>query len=286
MRGAPTRTLTRVMQDGDIPQAAEVSAAAFELDITAPSVRRRWEERMRHSLRTDPAGSFVTQRGPTITGVAQAVIRDGIWILSVMAASPTLARGGEGRALMDAALDYYDGCRGGLIISSNDPRALRLYGSAGFALEPAFRASGAPDLSLMPESGGDVAPVAPEDFPRLAPISLAVRGAAHTLDLPAALARGGSVFALDDRGFVVTVPGRGVWAVAARDERAASTLLWHGLAQLGGDPRVEIGWISGAQRWALEVVLAARLSLSAYGGIALRGEIGPMYPYIPSPSFA
>jgi hypothetical protein len=187
---------------------------------------------------------------------------------------------------VDATLDYYGDCRGGIIIASNDPRALRLYGSSGFALEPTFKASGVVDTDLMPELSQEIVAVDPSRLELLAPISRAVRGAAHTHDLAVALVRDASVFLLPDRGFVVTMPGRGIWALAALDEPAARELLWFGLAHLRDEPAVEVGWISGRQQWAIEIMLAARLSLSAYGAIATRGSLGPLHPYIPSPPFA
>jgi predicted N-acetyltransferase YhbS len=281
-----TAALVRPMADTDVPQAAEVSAEAFEIDISAPSTRRFWERRLRHSLRSDPGGSFVTVRDGRVTGVAQAVIRDGVWILSLLTVSPTLGEGGEGRGLVQATLDYYGECRGGIIIASNDPRALRLYGSSGFALEPTFKASGSVDTTRMPTLSPQIVEIGPAQVDVLAPISRAVRGAAHTHDLAVALTRNASVFALAGSGFVVTMPGRGIWALAARDEEAARMLLWFGLAQLRDEPRVEVGWITARQQWAIDVILDARLSLTAYGAIATRGSLGPMHPYIPSPPFA
>lgn len=287
MRGATATALVRPMAEADIAQAATVSAEAFGTDISSERARRAWEGRLRHSLEHDPDGSFVSEHGGRVTGAAQAVVREGIWILSLMAVSPTLGTGGEGRALMHATLDYDQGCTGGLIIASSDPRALRLYGSAGFALEPAFRASGTIDASALPaEANPAITPVAPEDLWALAEISRAVRGAAHTPDLEVALFRDAGFHRLEDRGFVVTMPGRGVWALAARDEQAATTLLWHGLAELRDEPNVDIGWITGRQRWAIEVLLAARLSLTTYGAVCARGDVGALHPYIPSPPFA
>jgi hypothetical protein len=286
MSRGTTAALVRPMADADLAQAAEVSAEAFEVDLTPPSMRRFWDRRLRHSLRSDPAGSFVSVRGGVVNGVAQAVIRDGVWILSLLTVSPSLGEGGEGRGLVDATLGYYGNCRGGMIIASNDPRALRLYGSSGFALAPTFKASGVVDTGLMPEPSPEIVAVGPGQLEMLEPISRAVRGAAHTHDLAVALIRNASVFTLPDRGFVVTMPGRGIWALAARDEDAARRLLWFGLAQLRDEPQVEVGWISGRQQWAIDVVLAARLSLSAYGAIATRGSLGPLHPYIPSPPFA
>ena len=113
-----------------------------------------------------------------------------------------------------------------------------------------------------------------------------MRGAAHTPDLGLALSRGASVFALEDRGFVVTMPGRGVWLLAARDEQAATDLLWYALDRLIEEPRIVIDFVSGAQQWALQVFISARLAFHSYGAICTRGDVGPLHPYIPSPPFA
>ncbi len=276
----------RRMTDADIPRVATISAEAFEVEIVTPTARHYWEERLRHSLRTDPEGSLVTESGGVVAGAAQAVIRDRLWILSLLTVSPSAGRGGEGRALVDAALEYDREADAALIIASNDPRATRLYGSSGFRLEPTFKATGTVDPSLIPDLHPGIVEVSSRELETLAPISRAARGAAHTRDLGLALSRGASVFALEDRGFAVTMPGRGVWLLAARDEPAATDLLWHALDQLREEPRIVIDFVSGAQQWALQVFLAARLSFRSYGAICTRGDVGPLHPYIPSPSFA
>jgi ribosomal protein S18 acetylase RimI-like enzyme len=276
----------RRMTDADIPQVATVSAEAFEIDIATPPARRNWEARLRHSLRTDPEGSLVTESRGVVTGAAQAVIRDRLWILSLLTVSPSAGRGGEGRALVSAALEYDREADGAVVIASNDPRAMRLYGSSGFRLEPTFQATGRVDPSLIPDLHPGIVEVSPSELEALAPISRAVRGAAHTRDFGVALSRGASVFALEDRGFVVTTPGRGVWLLAARDEQAATDLLWRALVRFRNEPRIEIDFVSGSQQWALQVFLSARLSFKSYGGICTRGDVGPLRPYIPSPPFA
>lgn len=286
MRAARRGSVVRPMAETDVSQVVTATAEAFATDISAPRLRRIWEHRVRHSLRTDPAGSFVSERSGRVTGAAQAVIRERLWVLSLMAVSPTLGRGGEGRALMDATLAYGAGTEAGMIIASDDPRALRLYASAGFALEPTFRASGAIDPTLIPRIDSPITQVDPGDLSTLAAISRAARGAAHTPDLEVALFAESSVYRLEDRGFVVTYPGRGIWMLAARDEQAAVALLWYGLAALRHEPRVDIGWISGRAQWALDLCVAARLSFTTYGAIGTRGAVGPLHPYIPSPPFA
>jgi predicted N-acetyltransferase YhbS len=286
MSGATAAALVRPMTEDDIHEVATVTAEAFGTDLSTELLRHNWEQRLYHSLRSDPDGSFVSERGGVISGAAQAVIRDSIWVLSLMAVSPTLGEGGEGRALMQSTLEYEGGSRGGLIIASNDPRALRMYATTGFALEATFKANGTIDPTALPDPNPAISEVAPAELGTLGSISRAVRGATHGPDLEVAVLRSSSVFRLSDRGFVVTMPGRGVWALAATDEQAATALLWHGLAELRHEPRIEIGWISGRQQWAIDVLLAARLSLTAYGAIGTRGDVGPMYPYIPTPPFA
>jgi predicted N-acetyltransferase YhbS len=286
MSGATRAALVRPMTQGDIRQVAVVTAEAFETDISTDAARRAWEGRLMHSLRHDPDGSFVSVSDGVVTGSAQAVVREGIWILSLMAVSPTLGSGGEGRALMQATLGYDAGCSGGLIVASSDPRALRLYASSGFALEATFRATGSIDPGLLPDPHPAISSVAARDLGTLGPISRAARSAAHTPDLDVALLRGASISRLEDRGFVVTMPGRGIWALAARDEPAATALLWHGLAEVQDEPAIDVGWVSGRQQWAIDVLVAARLSISDYGALCTRGAIGPLHPYIPSPPFA
>ncbi len=281
-----TATRVRPMTEADLAEAATASAEAFGLDIGTPEPRRIWEERLQHGLVTDPHGSFVTESHGRVTGIAQAVIRDRLWILSLLTVSPTWGLGGEGRALIEAALGYDRDTEGGIIIASNDPRALRLYASCGFTLAPAFRVDGSLDPALLQAPDPRVSAVAPTELGTLAPISRAVRGAEHTLDFSWPLSRGGEILRLQDRGFVVTMPGRGIWALAAHDEQAATALLWAGLHRLRDEPQVGISFLGGDQDWALDVVLAARLSFRTNGAIATRGAVGPMYPYIPSPPFA
>ncbi len=281
--GAPS---VRRMTVADIPRAATVSAEAFELDLGIPGARRHWEARIRHSLLTDPEGSFVSERDGILAGVAQAVIRERLWILSLLTVSPTVSQGGEGRALVRAAVGYDRDTDAGIIMSSNDPRALRLYGTSGFRLEPTFQATGSVDAALIPELHPSITEVPPGELETLAQISRAVRGASHTLDFGVALIRGASVFRLEDRGFVVTTPGRGIWMLAARDDNVAQALLWYGLHQLKDERRIEISFVTARQQWALDVLLAARLSFKSYGAIGTRGALGPLHPYIPSPPFA
>jgi predicted N-acetyltransferase YhbS len=278
----------RLLTDADISEASTISAEAFELDITDAEKRRSWEDRVRHSLITDPEGSFVSETDGVITGLAQAVVREQLWVLSLLTVSPTRGRGGEGRALLGATLDYgSETTDSAIIIASNHPRALRLYASSGFLVEPTFEASGPlSDPSVIPERHPEITVVPESEIETLAPISRAVRGAFHTPDLGFLVSRGATVFRLGDRGFASAAPGRGVSLLAALDEEAATALLWRSLDHIKDEPKIEVSFVSGRQQWALAVFVAARLPFTATGGLATRGNVGPMYPYIPSPPFA
>jgi ribosomal protein S18 acetylase RimI-like enzyme len=275
----------RPMSHGDLPGAVTASSAAFGLDVSDKVARGQWQERVAHALYTDPDGAFVALRAGRIVGVAEAIVRERLWILSLLAVKPGRQSGGAGRALMDAALGYGTVSDPGLISSSVDPRAMRLYGLAGFGLRPTFQARGTFDGRSRP-SGLPIPQDGTDDLEALEPISREVRGAPHTLELPHAIGRGARVFVIADRGFVVARRGHGVWLLAARDPEAAVALLWHALEFVGEGERSLVRWITGEQDWAIDVLLRAGLELSGDGPLCVRGRPGSLRPYIPSPPFA
>ena len=83
--------------------------------------------------------SLVLAAGAAVLGVLIAR-----WGLSLLAVRPALQSGGLGRELLARALAYGDGAAGAIILASADPRALRIYARAGFALHPSLTATGAP----------------------------------------------------------------------------------------------------------------------------------------------
>jgi hypothetical protein len=172
-----------------------------------------------------------------------------------------------------------------LIPSSSDPRALRLYALSGFALLPTFEVAGSLDRSALPQPRGEVHAVEHDDLESLAPISRDVRGAPHTPELEFALRMGMRLLRVGDRGFAVVAPGRGVWLLVARDDGAASQLLWAALA-IAGTERPSVRWITAEQQWAIEIVVRAGLRLVPYGALCVRGQPGPLRAFLPSGPFA
>jgi hypothetical protein len=75
-----------------------------------------------------------------------------------------------------------------------------------------------------------------------------------------------------------------VWTLVARDEEAATILLWNALALTDGE--VSVRWITGEQQWAIDVIVRARVPLVAYGALCVRGTPGPLRPFLPTAPFA
>ena len=275
----------RPMRGEDLDPAAGVAAAAFSKELTDDVAAQRWRERVAHPFTTDPEGAFVAELGGDVIGVAEAIVRERLWCLSLFAVAPGSQSAGAGAALLDSAISYRRETDAGLIVSSNDPRALRLYASRGFALIPTFHAEGPVDRRRLPGGTGPVGEDAGSEQESLAELTRRVRGAPYTGELSFALRHGGRLLrAPHDRGFAVLADGGRVWTLVARDEEAADALLWNALALT--DDEASVRWITGEQQWAIDVIVRARLRLVAYGALCVRGSPGSLRPFLPSTAFA
>ena len=277
--------VVRALAAGDLPAVAAVGAAAFGFEITTAQAAERWDARIAHPFLSDPGGGFVAEHDGRVVGAAQVLVRERLWVLSLMVVDPHRQSAGAGHQLLAAALRHGAGeTDAGLIVSSNDARALRLYARFGFKLLPAFEAEGTIDRRALPReaagvrTGGD-----PEAF---AALSREIRGAPHTAELQFALGHGAALLHLGDRGFAVATEGHAVWLLVARDEEAARALLWAALECAGDSERPLVRWITGDQGWAIDVAVRAGLAPRAYGALCVRGAPGPLAPFIPSAPFA
>jgi len=241
--------------------------------------RHRW------FLRTDPGGCWVAVRAGAIVGTAFALVREGLWGLSLYAVAEAERGRGVGRRLLDAALGYGARSRGGLILSSEHPAALRRYARAGFALRPCVSAAGIVDrTALRGRLGVDDQPDLEPALALAADVSRAVRGAAHGDDLRWFLHWGSALVIVPGRGFAIHRAGS-PRLLAARDEDAAARLLWACLAASPRGGSVHVGFIAAGHDWAVDVCLRAGLALSPDGPIFVRGNVGPLAPYLPSGTF-
>lgn len=279
----------RPMRASDAEAVQQLSVAAFE------DLGQRLGEpprpprpvgpqliRIRHLIETDPEGALVAEAEGQLVGAALAIVRSGLWGLSLLVVLPEHQSAGVGRALLAETLRHGDGdARGGVILSSPDSRALRAYARAGFELHPCLDATGKPRGATAPASVRDGGV---EDLPLIEAVDRAVRRAPHGRDIVAFLAAGARLFVLPERGYAVAVGG-GVRLLAGLDDAAAQDLLRAVLAATPPDEDATVEWITSAQSWAVEPVLEAGLSLRLGGAVFLRGDVGPFTPYLPSGAY-
>lgn len=280
------KTEIRPMTERDVDPAVDVAARAFEVEFSSAEERTGWVHRLAHLLDTDPDGCFVAANNGEVIGVAQAIRRERLWNLSLLTVDPTRQSGGAGRQLLEAACQYMQPDDDGLIVASNDPRAIRIYGLAGFEVWPGMDAIGKVRPEALPPADPEIHEVPLEQIAELESFTRTVRGAPYTGELPQVLAWGVRIFALADRGFVAVRPGRTVWALSAIDEDSATRLLWHGLRVVGDCDWPPVRWITTQQQWAVRVALEAGLRLQPFGALCVRGTPGTLHPYLPSGPFA
>lgn len=283
----------RPMVVADIPEAAEVWERAFA-DLRArfnlPAHARdaasdaRFDARIRHFLSHDAGGAWVSHEGDRVTGLAVALQRERVWVLSMLAVDPTAQSSGVGRALLDRAIAYGDADGPGIILSSRDPRAMRRYALAGFALRPAVTAWGRLRRAGLPAVRG-VREGSDADLGLAAHVDRLQRGAARGPDYAVLLEDQGRMLVFDEgarRGYVIVRDNQRPVVLAATDHEVATALLTDALAGMSHDCDVEVGWLTASQQWAIQVCLAAGLELHPVGGVMVRGHPGPMSPYLPN----
>jgi GNAT superfamily N-acetyltransferase len=268
------------MEADDVPAAqsawfaalADLSQRMGSTISRGPGPPDQYRARLLHGLRTDPGGAWVAEKGGHLVGLAQAVRRDSLWVLSVLGLAPEAQGHGLGSELFKHALAYGDAGSPGLILSSLDPRAIRRYSLAGVQRERVrdwdrVRAGTDGDLELAAE------------------IAQEIRGGRHSSDLSFLLQQTDTeLLVVEERGFAVTQAG-GPLIVAARDEDAARHLLRACLAKSHGEP-VRVSWLTSEQQWAIEESLVVGLQLQSSGPVMVRADPGPLAPYVPSTPFA
>lgn len=237
--------------------------------------------RLRHSPTADPDGCWAACEDGRIVAATMASIREGVWGLSLLVVAPHAQSSGIGRELMRRALEYGAPHRGGLILSSDDPRAIRTYARAGFTLRPTVMAHGRPreidhPAGVRTGSRDDVALT--EDVDRR------VRGAARGQDIHALLDAGSELLVHPGRGYAVRTGGS-LRTLAALDDEAARDLLRATIARAPRDSDVEVEFVTAEQEWAIGVLLDAGLDIEPYGPMFTRGETGTLRPYLPNGAY-
>lgn len=282
----------RPMTDDDVEACAAVWNEAFSHmraaagAVVAPASAERAAlecRRMRHLLATDPGGAWVAEDGGGVVGHVQAIRRDGLWVLSLLAVAVAAQGQGLGRSLFERALTYGSSDEPGIIVSSRDPRAIRCYAVAGFQLHPAVTALGPVRRSALPPVTGVTE--APADALEVAAaVDRRIRGASHGPDHAFLLGIGARLLVAGDRGYAVVREGAPL-VLAALDDDSARRLLVTALAEVAPGCEAEVHWMTAGQQWAVEVCVAAGLELRPVGPVMVRGRPGALSPYIPSGAF-
>lgn len=260
-----TRTFQRDWPD-PVPRPPERSAA--------------WIARTRHALETDPGGSWVADDGGEIVGCAVSRTRELLWILSSFAVRPGLQGHGLGRQLLDAALHHGRGCLRGMFAASADPAAVRRYRLAGFDLHPQMFLSGVVDRAGL-ESVRHVRVGEARDRDLLDSVDRRTRGAAHLSDHDL-LAAQFHLLVLDragSSGYAYVDDSGSPCLLAATDRRTAAALMTEALASSPPGTSVTVPHVTAANLWALDVGMAARLSVHQSGYLCVRG-LKPPTPYL------
>jgi GNAT superfamily N-acetyltransferase len=252
-----------------------------ELEVTT-TVAERKRARIAHLLATDPSGSYVADDNGDVVAVAQALVREELWVLSLFGVSTRAQNRGIGRQLLEPALAYRSDLPG-MILCSRDPRAMRRYAMAGFSLQPAITARGRVRHDALPRTdavrcGGTSA------LELAAEVDRRVRGASHGPDFGQLLEGGGTLLWHDAGGYVIARDGRPL-LLAAEEEATATELFFAALADAPASGEIEVKWITADQQWAITASLGAGLELHPTGPVMIRDLGSVPHPYLPTGEF-
>jgi ribosomal protein S18 acetylase RimI-like enzyme len=285
--------VVRAMTESDVPEVANAWHKAFQamratyglpvLQVTHEN-ELRLQNRIRHFVATDPAGSWVADDSGAIIGLSQSFVREGYWVLSLLATMPGFQRSGLGRELLQLAMSNADSRSPGSIQCSRDPGAMALYASVGFSLHPAVGGRGTV-RSGTAHADPRVSHSDDQDLDTVDAVDRVVRGSARSVDIVAMLNEPRNrLLLIEDRGYAVAQDDR-IVTLSARDEDAATALLKTALSEMGGEAPVEVNWLTARQQWAIRTLVDSGIELHPYGPMMVRGLPAPPAPYIPSGGF-
>ncbi len=270
------------MRPDDVAAAERAtSASLFGDEGRAPEQVARARRRIAHLLETDPGGAWIADAGGEIVGASLALVREGVWGLSLLGLLEAHQGHGHGRSLLRAAWDHGRDARGWIILSSSHPAAIRAYASLGLDLRPCVAAAGIVDRERLGEAVG-VRDAGEAGIDVADAIGRAVRGAGHGRELRVALEHPAArLLVVEDRAFALLRDSH-VQLVAGLDEEAATRALEGALAAAPRGSTVSVDFLTAGQDWAIRACLSAGLALSPDGPVFTAGALGPLRPYVPS----
>jgi GNAT superfamily N-acetyltransferase len=105
----------RPLESRHVDAAHDVSAAAFDdlnrrlgEDPEPPTPVAVGRIRIGRCLATDPGGAWVAERDGEVVGCALAIVREGVWGLSLLVVRPDAQSSGAGRELLARSFAYGD----------------------------------------------------------------------------------------------------------------------------------------------------------------------------------
>jgi hypothetical protein len=209
-----------------------------------------------------------------------------MWFLSLLAVDTSRQAQGIGAQLLHASLLTSQDATGTWLLATTDPKALRRYALSGFRLHAGLAARGPVDRSLLPAGTGVRDGDPQTDRHLVEDVVTGLRGAPYGPDVDAILGYGCSLLVAEDgrdRGFC-WYNARGIYTLGADTEQLAQRLLWEALGRMPAG-EITVDWLTADQQWAIDVALAARLSLRPGGVSCRRSLLGPMTPYLPGGAY-
>lgn len=294
--GFPARP--RPMEPDDVEAVDELSSRCFDdlarrLDLPTPPDSQPSRQqtaashgRLRHLLTAHGDGAWVIDGIDGPLAAALALRRERFWGLSLLVVDPSAQGRGLGRAALEACMTTARDASRGMILSSLDPRATRLYTDVGFGEHPGLRAFGTVDRAGLPAEGARVRRAREEDRELVAAVDRAVRGGAHGSDLDALLAHADGWWTVDAagrRGYAILVGNR-VALLAAEDVVSARALLVRCLVEADADTEVAVPTLTEATDWALPLLRDAGLDVRPAGPLFTQG-FDPPARYLPNPTW-
>lgn len=288
-----TQALIRPARESDLEAMAAITATSYhevnertfhrswpDPEIRPPARNGAWINRTRHTLATDPEGCWVAEVDGVVVGGAISRVRELMWILASFAVAPDQQGQGIGLQLLAASMHHGRGCLRGMFAASADPGAARRYRLAGFTLHPQMFLTGVVERDAIPLVDR-VREGAAGDIDLLNSVDRQTRGAAHLSDHEVLLEQFRLI--VSDRGngqgYAYVDESGSPQLLAATSRRTATDLMWGALGSSLPGSTLSVHHITAANEWAIDVGMAARLSLHQSGYLCLRG-MAPPSPYL------
>lgn len=254
--------------------------AGIEPEPWTDAASQRFLAGMRRFVEVDQDGAWVAEDDHGVVGMAEAVRRGSFWGLSMLFVHPRGQSQGVGRQLLGKTLEYADDADVRMIMSSEDPRAIRRYSRTGLSINPAVLVEGTVHRATVPADLPGRTGTA-QDLELVAEVDATI-GRARQNDAAFLLDSDAVLEIVDDgprRGFGLHRKGS-IAMLGATDNETAAAVFWRMLAG-SAEHKIQLWCLTARQDWAVRVALDARLTVKPSGPLFVSGT-RPPGPWIPS----